>query len=202
MAQVAQEPGPFAAGRARSPLRDILSPPRAKVPALIGAIEGMEDLVRRHCGRRDAQGNPDTLADDIRISSLDALLPEDLEKHVQLNRARLMSYVVLREEIKTYRECKGHAHARRTQHEGPVRQREAMDSNQDKNKDTDTNKDSIECWNSGKRGDCSNDCWSKKDLTKKDGSKGRQQNKQRTSTISTRQRQQTMSHKLKSVDST
>ena len=36
------------------------------------------------------------------MSSLEALLPDDLEKHVQLNRARLNSYGVLREEIKTY----------------------------------------------------------------------------------------------------
>ena len=43
------------------------------------------------------------------MSSLDALLPDDLEKHVQLNRARLSSYGVLREEIKTYCECRGHA---------------------------------------------------------------------------------------------
>ena len=43
------------------------------------------------------------------MSSLEALLPDDLEKHVQLNRARLTSYGVLREEIKTYCECRGHA---------------------------------------------------------------------------------------------
>ena len=66
----------------------------------MGAIERMEDLVRRNCGRRDAQGNAHTLADDIRMSSLEALLPDDLEKYVQLNRARLNSYGVLREEVK------------------------------------------------------------------------------------------------------
>ena len=59
-----------------------------KLPELIGAIEKMEDLVRRYCGRRDAQGNAHSLAKDTRMSSLEAL-PDDLEKHVQLNRARL-----------------------------------------------------------------------------------------------------------------
>ena len=59
----------------------------------MGAIERMADVVRRHCGARDAPGNPLTLADDIRISSLEALLPKDLEKHVQLSRARLTSNV-------------------------------------------------------------------------------------------------------------
>ena len=85
---------------------------------LIGAIEKMEDLVRRYCSRRDAQGNAHNLAEDISMSSLEALLPDDLEKHVQLNRARLTSYGVLGEEIKTYCECRGHA-ARNVRQKGP-----------------------------------------------------------------------------------
>ena len=71
------------------------SPPRAKLLELMSAIERMEDLVRRYCGKRDAKGNQRRLADDICMSSLEALLREDVEKHVQLNRARLASYVVL-----------------------------------------------------------------------------------------------------------
>ena len=39
-------------------------------------------------------------------------MPDDLEKHVQLNRARLTSCGVLKEEIKSYCECRGHANAR------------------------------------------------------------------------------------------
>ena len=74
--------------------------------------------MRRCCGRRDAQGNVHSLAEDIRMSSLEALLPDDLEKHVQLNRARLKSYGVLREEIKTYCECRGHANARNVRQKG------------------------------------------------------------------------------------
>ena len=91
---------------------------RHKLPELMGAIEKMEDLVRRYCGRRDAQGNAHNLAEDIRKSSFEALLPDDLEKHVQLNRARLTSCGVLREEIKTYCECRGHA-ARNVRQKGP-----------------------------------------------------------------------------------
>ena len=45
---------PCTAGRARSLLREILSPSRVMLPELMGAIERMEDLVRRYCGRRDA----------------------------------------------------------------------------------------------------------------------------------------------------
>ena len=69
---------PYTAGRVRSLLREILSPPRAKLPELMGAIERMEDLVRRHCSRRDTQENAHTLVEDIRTSSLEALLSGDL----------------------------------------------------------------------------------------------------------------------------
>ena len=82
----------------------------------------MEDLVRRYSSRRDAQGNAHHLAEDIRMSSLEALLPDDLEKHVQLNRARFTSYGVLREEVKTYCECGGHANARNVRQKGPSHQ--------------------------------------------------------------------------------
>ena len=70
---------PYTAGRARSLLRDILSPPRSKLHELMGAIERLEDLTRRYCSRRDAQGKLHSLAEEIRMSSLEALLPEDLE---------------------------------------------------------------------------------------------------------------------------
>ena len=95
-----------------------MSPSRVKLLELMCAIERMEDLVRRYCSRRDAQGNAHTLAEDIRMSSLEALLPDDLEKHVQLNSARLTSYGVLREEIKTYCECRSHANARNAKQKG------------------------------------------------------------------------------------
>ena len=83
---------PHTVGRARSLLREILSPTRVRLPELMGAIERMEDLVRRHCSRRDAHRNAHIIAEYICMSSLEALLPDDLEKHVQLNRARLNSF--------------------------------------------------------------------------------------------------------------
>ena len=199
------------AGRARSLLREILSPTRAKLPELMCAIEKMEDLVRRCCCRRDAKGNARTLAEDIRMCSLEALLPDDLEKYVQFNRARLTSYGVLREEIKTNCECRGHANARNVKQKGPShpggddpmdigavgkgkgkqskckhgkgkgkgKQGQQGQHGQDKDKSKDKNKDSVECWNSGKRGHYSKDCWSKKN-TNKGGSKGKHKSKNAT----------------------
>ena len=170
----------YTTGLARSLLREILSPTRAKLPDLTGDIEKMEDLVRRYSSRRHARGNAHNLAEDIRMSSLLAVLPDDLEKHVQLNRARLTSYGVLREEIKTYCECRGHANARNVRQKGSSHPGgdDPMDSGafgkgkgkQGKGKhgkgkgkgkqgqqgqDKGKGKDSVECWNCGKRGHCS-----------------------------------------------
>ena len=168
-----------------------------------GGDHGFESwLVRRCCSRRDAQGNAHNLAEDIRMSSLEALLSDDLEKHVQLNRARLTSYGVLREEIKTYCECRGHANARNVRQKGPShpggddlmdigafgkgkgkhgkgkgkgKQGQQGQHGQDRDKSKDKNKDSVECWNCGRRGHYSKDCWFKKNT--KGGSKGKQRSR-------------------------
>eukprot|EP00971_Amphidinium_carterae_P133980 2654880-Amphidinium_carterae.1 len=49
------------------------------------------------------------------MASLEALLPEDLEKHVQLQRARLDTYAKLREEVVLYAEARGFTGALRNQ---------------------------------------------------------------------------------------
>ena len=49
---------------------------------------------------------------------------------------------------------------------------------QGRDKSKDKNKDSIECWNCGKRGICSKDCWSKKNT--KGGSDGKHKSKNAT----------------------
>ena len=91
---------PYTAGGTRSLVTEMVSPSRAQFLELMGAIERIGDLVRRYCFRRDAQGYPHTLADGIRVSSQEALLLDDVEKHAQLNRAILTSCVDLREEFK------------------------------------------------------------------------------------------------------
>ena len=48
-----------------------------------GAVERLEDLMRRYTQRRDARnGQRHTLAEDIRMAALEALLPEELERTV------------------------------------------------------------------------------------------------------------------------
>ena len=95
-------------GRARGLLREILSPGRAKLVELQGAVERLEDLMKRYTQRRDARnGQRHTLA-DIRMAALEALLLEELERHCQLQRSRLDTYQKLREEVVLYAEARGY----------------------------------------------------------------------------------------------
>ena len=100
---------PLTIGRARGLLREILSPGRAKLVELQGAVERLEDLMRRYTQRGDARnGQRHTLAEDIRMAALEALLPEELERHCQLQRSRLDTYQKLREEVVLYAEARGY----------------------------------------------------------------------------------------------
>ena len=97
---------PLTAGRARGLLRDILAPKRVKTDEIFAAVEKLEEQFRRYTSRRDSVGKLHELAEDIRMSSLESVLPEDLERHVQLNRARLSTYDDLRTEIIMYAETR------------------------------------------------------------------------------------------------
>ena len=100
---------PLTTGRARGSLREILSPGRAKLVELQGAVERLEALMRRYSQRRDARnGQRHTLAEDIRMAALEALLPEELKRHCQLQRSRLDTYQKLREEVVLYAEASGY----------------------------------------------------------------------------------------------
>ena len=100
---------PLTTGRARGLLREILSPGRANLVELQGAVERLEDLMRRYTQRRDARnGQRHTLAEDIRMAALEALLLEELERHCQLQRSRLDTYQKLREEVVPYAEARGY----------------------------------------------------------------------------------------------
>lgn len=83
-----------------------------KVQDLASAVERLEDLMRRYCSRCKPDGVLATLDDDIKMSSLEALLPDPLgsgepRASVHLNRGRLDAYAKLREEAMLYTEAKG-----------------------------------------------------------------------------------------------
>ena len=65
--------------------------------------------MRRYTQRGDARdGQRHTLAENIRMAALEALLPEELERHCQLQRSRLDTYQKLREEVVLDAEARGY----------------------------------------------------------------------------------------------
>lgn len=74
-----------------------------------GSLEPRESQAPRFGRRSGTVGrlNAEVLQPaTIRMASLEAMLPDNLEKHVQLNRARLDTYAKLRAEILLYTEAK------------------------------------------------------------------------------------------------
>ena len=97
---------PRTSGRKRNILRAILQPERVKTwSAVRPAIEQLEELIRRYESRRSAAGTSETLSDDIKSASLEMLVPPDLEKHLLLNKSRLTTYALIKQEIDGNRAC-------------------------------------------------------------------------------------------------
>ena len=176
---------PSSGGRRRATLKQILVPERAKLTELPAALEKWDELVRRYTRPR-AGGEQQKLDEDILVSSLESLVPADLEQHLAVNRSRLPTYDKVREEIEAYLEAK--------QSQGVVRQSrgpkgDPMDvdslrtdgkgkhgkgkNGKGKHKDgkgkqkgdgkghqKTTNPD-MECWSCGRRGHLSRECRSK-----------------------------------------
>ena len=61
------------------------------------AVGGFSEALR---GKESpASGTRETLSDDIKSASLELLVPTDLEKHLILNKNRLTSYELMKQEI-------------------------------------------------------------------------------------------------------
>ena len=97
---------PLTTGRARG-LHSEKSFP-LDVPSWSSCKEQWNDWMRRYTQRRDARnGQRHTLAEDIRMAALEALLPEELERHCQLQRSRLDTCQKLRDVV-LYAESRGY----------------------------------------------------------------------------------------------
>ena len=50
-------------------------------PGKSPAIEQLDDLFRRYAARKDEPGAREVLSDDIKCTTIELLVPQDLEKH-------------------------------------------------------------------------------------------------------------------------
>ena len=148
--------------------------------------------MRRYTQRRDARnGQRHTLAEDIRMAALEALLPEELERHCQLQRSRLDTYLKLRGKVVPYADARKYvapklgqvAKARedtddpmdvggfgqpkgRFTHKGKEKDHTGKGKGTGKDgatssRQANTQKVQDQCWNCAKTGHQSNDCWAK-----------------------------------------
>ena len=96
---------PVTAGRKRNILRAILNPERTKTwEGVRPAVEQLDDLIRRYEARKNENGQRETLGDDIKCTAIELLVPQDLEKHLILNKSRLTSYSLIKQEIEVLME--------------------------------------------------------------------------------------------------
>ena len=87
-------------------LKAVISPQKQKLEVLPQAIEEWMDAIRTYEKRKDASGKRTAIPDEIKTAALEAMLPQDLESHVQLNQSRFNTFDDLLEEINRYVEHK------------------------------------------------------------------------------------------------
>ena len=90
---------PIATGCSEKLWESIQSLGKSRVEDLMSLIERLEDLLRRYLIRRKTEGDVAVLDEDTKMASLESLLPKEMEQHVQLNKAKLTNYFLLRAEI-------------------------------------------------------------------------------------------------------
>ena len=190
--------GPVTAGRKRNILRAILNPERTKTwEGVRPAIEQLDDLIRRYEARKNESGAREVLSDDIKCTAIELLVPQDLEKHLIMNKSRLTNYSLIKQEIEVLMETTSKIHrpgsvaASSSQGPAPMevdaitqwlgslvkgkgKGKGKGPKGQSKGKDNKGSGKGVECYNCGKTGHKAAGCWSKKkDNQKGNNSKGK-----------------------------
>ena len=93
---------PSTGGRKRALLNATLSPSRSKMDELPANLEKLLDTIRLYEQRKDAAGNRTLLAEDIKVNVIERLVPQELERHLVLNRDRFKTFDSMLVEIQPY----------------------------------------------------------------------------------------------------
>ena len=95
---------PLSGGTRRGLLPQSLVPDRCKVQDLPTRLEKWEELVRRYDRIKWSGTTTAALDEDIKTAALEAPVPSELEQHLAMNRARLITYEQVRSEIQAHTE--------------------------------------------------------------------------------------------------
>ena len=98
---------PSTGSRRRAMLKHVLSAQRVqKIEDLSHAIEKWEEALRLYEGRKRADGSRHVLDNEIKSSVLESICPTELERHLQLNRSRYVTYDDVKAEITLFLESR------------------------------------------------------------------------------------------------
>lgn len=97
---------PSTGAKKSSLLRHILNPTKCKLEGLNEQIENWTELLNRYEQRRDANGQRQTISDDIKMAVLESMCPPEVERHLQLNRSRFLDFEDMHSELSTYLETR------------------------------------------------------------------------------------------------
>ena len=97
---------PLTGSRLRNLLRHVISPGRASLTELPGALERWEEQVSKYRNSKNQQGQSRDIPEDILMAALESLVPTDLEVHLQMNSSRFETYDAMRAEVLTFIESR------------------------------------------------------------------------------------------------
>ena len=97
---------PLTGSRLRNLLRPVISPGRASLTELLGALERWEAQVSKYRSSKNQQGQSRDIPEDILMAALESLVPTDLEVHLRMNSSRFETYDAMSVEVLAFIESR------------------------------------------------------------------------------------------------
>ena len=75
-----------------------MNPQKVKLEEVGQALEILEGMIARY-DKKAVKNGKNPLDDDLKSASIEAMVPEEIDKHLTLNRSRLTDYASVRNEV-------------------------------------------------------------------------------------------------------